>query len=189
MAKFICPLMEEEAVHFSCANPSIDLLVRESYFVTLLKQAYGHQIRTEDQVVGYYLIHFRSIKNNKINQMLGQPEEEYESSLLDFYIALHIKYLAIDKEWQHRGIGTAVLKGLIDEGVNLSKKYPIRMITIDALAEYYNFYKKIGFQDIPGQKPAGPTIPMFLDCMSVEEAKRLKNFCNEETEVSWQDAR
>lgn len=92
-------------------------------------------------------------------------------------MAMHIRYLAIDKKFQNKGIGTVVLRGIIAEILKLSQIYPIRIITIDALGEYYEWYKKIGFRDIPGIENNGITYPMFMDCMSKEEARKLKEFC------------
>ena len=121
------------------------------------------------------MLYFKSVKLDEINKIMG---EEYESNMANYYMAMHIRYLAIDERLQHKGIGTRVLKGLLAEILRLSKIYPIRIITIDALSEYYNWYKKIGFRDIPGREYDGIVYPMFIDCMSIEEAKRLADFCD-----------
>ena len=104
--------------------------------------------------------------------------EEFESNMADYYMAMHIRYLAIDERLQHRGIGTRVLRGIIFEILRLSKIYPIRIITIDALSEYHEWYKTIGFKDIPGREFDGITYPMFMDCMSKEEIDKLEDFCS-----------
>ncbi|MDY6312627.1 MAG: hypothetical protein SPL60_06655, partial [Lachnospiraceae bacterium] len=44
MAVIKCPLMDKEVEKFECNNSSIEEQVKDSYFITLLKQAYGHQI-------------------------------------------------------------------------------------------------------------------------------------------------
>ena len=93
MSNIKCPLMDKEVIGFKCANPSIEQQIRDSYFITLLKQAYGHQIM------------------------------------------------------------------------------------IDALSEYHEWYKTIGFKDFPGKKFNGITYPMFMDCMSKEEIEKLEGFC------------
>ena len=43
MAEIRCPLMDKEVDGFECNNSSIEEQVRDSYFITLLKQAYGHR--------------------------------------------------------------------------------------------------------------------------------------------------
>ena len=176
MSEIKCPLMDKEVTGFKCANPSIELEIKDSYFITLLKQAYGHKIMIDDIVIGYYMLYFKGIKLAEINEIMG---EEFESNMSDYYMAMHIRYLAIDERLQHQGIGTRVLKGIIAEILRLSKVYPIRIITIDALSEYYEWYKSIGFKDIPGRNLDGITYPMFMDCMSKTELEKLLEFCNE----------
>lgn len=171
MNEIRCPLMDREIIGFKCANPSIEIQVRDSYFITLLKQAYGHKIMIGDRVVGYYMLYFKGIQLDEVNRIM---EEEYQSGMADYYMTMHIRYLAIDERLQHKGIGTRVLQGIIVEILKLSKIYPIRLITIDALSEYHEWYKAIGFKDIPGRGFDGNTYPMFMDCMSEEEVIRLK---------------
>lgn len=176
MAEIRCPLMDKEVDGFECNNSSIEEQVRDSYFITLLKQAYGHQIIIDGQIVGYYMLYFKSIKPNEIHKIM---DEEYESNMVDYYMAMHIRYLAIDKRVQHRGIGTIVLRGILAEIIELSKKYPIRIITIDALTEYYDWYKNIGFKDIPGCESDGIVHQMYIDCMTKKETECLEGFCGQ----------
>lgn len=174
MSKIKCPLMDKEVIGFKCANPSIEQQIRDSYFITLLKQAYGHQIMIDNKVIGYYMLYFKGIQLDEINKIMG---EEYESNMTNYYMVIHIRYMAIDVRLQHNGIGTRVLQGIVAEILKLSKIYPIRIITIDALSEYHEWYKTIGFKDFPGKKFNGITYPMFMDCMSKEEIEKLEGFC------------
>lgn len=174
MSVIKCPLMDKEVKGFKCANLSIEKQIEDSYFITLLKQAYGHQIIIGDKVIGYYMLHFKGIKLETINAIM---DEEYSSNMLDYYMALHIRYLAIDERLQHKGIGTRVLKAIISEVLDISKKYPIRIITLDALKEYHKWYYDIGFRDIPGINGDGFTVPMYINCMTEEDIDKLNNFC------------
>lgn len=174
MSVIKCPLMDREVKGFKCANQSIEKQIEDSYFITLLKQAYGHKIIIGDKVIGYYMLHFKGIKLETINAIMG---EEYSSSMLDYYMVLHIRYLAIDERLQHKGIGTRVLKAILSEVLDLSKKYPIRVITLDALKEYHKWYYNIGFKDIPGMNDDGFTVPMYISCMTEEDKKILNDFC------------
>lgn len=174
MREIKCPLMDKEVTEFKCANSSIEQQIEDAYFITLLKQAYGHQIVIDGTVIGYYMLYFKGIQLEEINKIM---EEDYESNMADYYMAMHIRYLAIDERLQHKGIGTRVLKGIIAEILRLSKIYPIRIITIDALSEYYEWYKTIGFKDIPGREFDGNTYAMFMDCMSEAELEKLDEYC------------
>jgi len=107
------------------------------------------------------------------NNIMG---DDYLSNMVEYYTAVHIRYIAIDKRVQNQGIGTIVFKGILSELIKLSEKYPIRIITLDALAKYYEWYKKIGFKDIPGKESDGITYPMYMDCMTQKDADKLDEF-------------
>ena len=174
MENITCPLIDMDVRGFSCGNPSIDQQIRESYYATLLKQAYGYQIKAEDKTVGYYMLYFKNINTDIVNDIM---DNEFSSGLVDYYIAVHIRYLAIDKNLQHQGIGTVVLKGIIQQIISFSKIYPIRIITLDALMEYYEWYKGIGFRDIPGGTDDGIIRAMYMDCMDMRELEKLEDYC------------
>ena len=168
-----CPLMDGDVRGFECGNPSIERQIEESYFPTILKQAYGHKIVIDYHVVGYYMLYFKEVKLEDIEQIMG---DEYSSGTLDRYVALHIGYIAIDKRFQKKGIGKRVLGAILAELMALSKKYPIRLITGDALLQYHEFYCKMGFCDFPGKKNDGITIPMYIDCMTVKDKEIMNSY-------------
>ena len=170
MAELKCPLMDKEVVDFCCDNNSIEQQVRDSYYITLLRQAYGHKIMLDGIVLGYYMLYFKEISLEEVNSIMG---DEYESNMMEYYTAVHIRYLAIDKVYQHNGFGTMALQGFLKRILELSKNYPIRIITIDAIALFHEWYKKIGFRDIPGKKFDGIVYPMYVDCMSEEDFNRI----------------
>lgn len=166
--------MDKEVKGFKCKNSSIEQQIEDSYYITLLKQAYGHQIIIDDSVVGYYMLYFKGIEFEEVNQIM---DGDYSSSMADYYMSVHIRYIAIDERLQHKGIGKTVLKALITQLMNLSKLYPIRLITLDALNEYHDWYYNIGFRDIPGIENNGITTSMYIDCMTKEDAEKFEAFC------------
>lgn len=175
MSEVKCPLMDKDVKGFKCANSSIEQQIEDSYYITLLKQAYGHQIICDGRIIGYYMVHFKGIQLEEVNRIM---QEEYVSNMADYYMAIHIRYFAIDVRLQHKGIGKKVFQGILADLLRVSMIYPIRLITIDALSEYHEWYKKIGFKDIPGRVSDGITIAMYLDCLTSEGAKILSEFCN-----------
>lgn len=67
---------------------------------------------------------------------------------------------------------------IINSILRLAEKFPVRLITIDALKEYYDWYKRKGFlpfdkADIDDGKPI---IRMYLDCLSIENKERIKKY-------------
>ncbi|MGN0141035.1 MAG: hypothetical protein ACI4AD_02330, partial [Roseburia sp.] len=59
----------------------------------------------------------------------------------------------------------------------ISQKIPIRLITIDALSVYHEWYERIGFRDIPGTECTDDIIPMYMDCISDVHRKLLDEYC------------
>lgn len=173
MSELKCPLMDKEVTVFKCNNSSIEQQIHDAYFITLMKQAYGHQIIINDKVIGYYMLCFKRVELEDVNAIMG---EEYQSSTINYYTSMHIQFLAIDSRLQHKGIGTKVLQGVISEILALSRNHPIRLITLDALEEYHEWYFKNGFRDIPGKEHDGITIPMYVDCSSKEDVEKLEAY-------------
>ena len=53
---------EVENTSFTCGVPSIDEYVKNSYYPTIVQQAYGYSISGRGIVLGYYMIMFREIE-------------------------------------------------------------------------------------------------------------------------------
>ena len=58
-----------------------------------------------------------------------------------------------------------------------TQKYPIRLITIDALDKYHAWYKKIGFMDFYDRSQDG-IWPMYFDCYKKSNYIKLEEYSN-----------
>lgn len=156
-----------ENTKFKCGKESIDEYVKNSYFPTIIQHAYAYSIMKDDIILGYYQILFREI------ELTDFPEDisEYEDGIKDGKIsALHIRFIAIEKSYQGHKIGTATLKTIIKNVRELADYWPVRVITIDATLDHYEWYKRMGFLDMKENSPGqdGVTIAMYLDCHKFE---------------------
>lgn len=127
MAYLRTRVIESEPCCFDCGNKSINQMVEDAYQSTLLQFATAYEILYGDTIVGYYMMVFKKIIISKM------PEEFQEyTSLLESCVAAHIRFIAINKLYQHQKLGTAALV-IIEQEVNkLIKRWPIRLITLDA---------------------------------------------------------
>lgn len=161
---------------FDCGNESINRLVYSSYYPTLLQHGYAFQVTSQDGgiLLGYYMIKFRNIK------VIDCPSDisEYNSNLFNDCCALHISYIAVATEFQGHGIGSSILKIVVKTVLELSKKFPILLITIDALKEKYDWYKKLGFMPFREQEAAEEKdkVSMYIDC--IEDRQTVYNYCD-----------
>lgn len=156
-----------ENIQFECGVGSINEYVRNSYFPTILQHAYTYSIMKDNKILGYYQVLFREI------ELTDFPDDiaEFESLIKDGKISsLHIRFIAIDELYQNHRIGTSTLKIIIKNVEELAKQWPIRVITIDARIDLYEWYKRMGFSDMKNNTPGqdGVTIAMYFDCMKYE---------------------
>lgn len=148
---------------FDCGVESINQYVVRSFLATLLQHGYAYQILYNEKVIGYYMITFNHIMLEDCPEAIS----DYTSGLNDFLYCLEIKYLAIDKVYQKKGIGTIVLPTIIKCIKDYAVRFPIRLITIDARVDYIDWYKKMGFEELPinPKWQDGYTKKMYIDCM------------------------
>lgn len=156
-------------------------MIRESYYPTLLQHMYAYEIIVNDIIVGYYMIEFRRIylAESGLEEKIG----EYISDLADTCYALNLRYIAVGSEYQHRGIGSLMLKLIIKQTNELCKNWPIRLITLDALPEKVEWYKSNGFLPFRKncEKNAKGEVPMFFDCLLDE--KLLEEYCLRKNDI------
>ncbi|MEG0227690.1 MAG: GNAT family N-acetyltransferase [Lachnospiraceae bacterium] len=152
---------------FDCRNASINALISESYYPTVLQHAYAFNISCEGVTIGYYMLKFLSIKLDVC------PEEiaDYASSMCSDCFSVHIKYIAIDFCYQKKGIGRNIMQYIIESVFALCKLWPIRLVTIEALKEKYAWYQNIGFVafDEENLDDDSATIKMYIDCLLEQE--------------------
>ena len=164
---------------FDCGVQSINDMIVNSYFVTLLQHCYAYKVTSDDQLLGYCMVMLQNVDISKFPQ---EQFEEFDPTFCEVLPTMYIKYLAIEESIQRNGIGTIVLEGLIQMIRKYAEKLPIRVITIDAMNHLVNWYSKEGFKRMPKNKAGqeGTTTYMYLDCLKNPEklAEYISNNCN-----------
>lgn len=148
---------------FTCGVESIDDMVYRSYFTTILQHAYAYEVSAKNIVLGYYMIVFKKIILD------DYPDEisEYRD-LMDDCISVHIKYIAVDKKFQGHKIGTSILDQIIKRIFSIITDWPIRLITLDAIRDKCDWYKRMGFKvlDETQFEKGDYTVAMYMDCIT-----------------------
>ena len=170
MSKLTYRFLQEDIKRgvFDCGVDSINQYIVDSFFATLLQHGYAYQILYNngvngDIVVGYYMITFSHVMVEECPEVIS----DYTTDLNKFLYCVEIKYLAIDKKYQHNRIGTAVLPTIIKSIKDYALSFPIRLITIDARNDLVDWYKRMGFIEFPQNKEGqeGVTTKMYIDCL------------------------
>ena len=171
-----CVTKEIENTSFDCGIDSINEYVKNSYLPFLLQEAYTYELTSRGVVLGYYQIMFKEIKLLS----LSEDFSEYESDIAnDKTTAVHIRFIAVAKEWQRRKIGTAIMHTIIKKIETLSFSWPIRVITLDAVVYLVEWYRKLGFHEMKENphEQDGVTVAMYYNCM--HNQKKLKEYESE----------
>ena len=175
MSQLIYELLQEDVPEgsFSCGNAAIDSWVFQSYYVTLLQHGYAYRIMGNGTILGYFMIMFRNVEPYECPEEISDYREENLCSQIP---SVCIKYIAIDKRYQRRGIGTQALRFIINFIKRHAEVMPIRLITIDAVENLVEWYKKEGFVKMPfnPQSQEGVTVYMYFDC--IRNPEKVKEY-------------
>lgn len=159
-------ILEEEPDlrSFTCGNNSIDMQIKEAYYCVVLKQFYAYSITYKDEIIGYYMIGIKEI-----------IEDERGVELYGYtFHSIHIMYLAIHEKFQKKGIGTLVLKHIIQEAKLISNKVPIRFITLDALPSKVSWYADRGFKCYDQTQKNTENYKMRMDLIDIDKLEQYE---------------
>jgi Predicted acetyltransferase len=92
----------------------------------------------------------------------SQPEDGESDYPYSHYPALKIARLAVHREWEGRGIGTAMLVESVITAFIISKYGGCRVITVDAKKKAVGFYERYGFKKAKTSKETD-AVTMYLD--------------------------
>lgn len=180
MSKVTTALLDHEPdmKSFSCGEVSIDQMIGEAYLNHLIRKSMTFQIMFRGISIGYYQLTIENI-------YLGESNLEFADCGTgeNKYGYLSINFLAIRKEIQRQGIGTSVLRHILSEAIELSKKWPIRLVYIEALQDKVEWYKSIGFENLYDGEPADKfgLVPMFYELMTPGDKEAFEDYCISKT--------
>lgn len=153
---------EVESTDFDCGVASINQEIKDSYYPTLTREANAFSILYNDVVIGYCAVVFNEVAYDNFPEDLSDNGAGWKANSIT---VIHIKYIAVDKQYQHKGLGTAILRSLIAKARQLGNEWPIRAITMDARNELVNWYSKENFEKMcanPAQQE-GVSTAMFIE--------------------------
>lgn len=165
---------EPDMQSFSCGVPSIDNMISEAYLNHLIRKSMTFQIKILGHNVGYYQL----VIANVTMEGTELPFGDYGSGE-NRYGVLSIRFLAIKKEIQKKGIGTLVLREILKEARELSTRWPIRVVYIEALPDKVPWYREIGFEILKDASDDNfGLVPMFFEMMSTHDKESIEDYCS-----------
>ncbi|MDO5883874.1 GNAT family N-acetyltransferase [Ligilactobacillus animalis] len=91
--------------------------------------------------------------STNIGMLTLEVEDEDDVPIEEQHNYLNLAYLAVDRGYQGRGIGTAIIKEIFKSVLVVAYYVGIEMVFLQSLDESVNFYKKVGFQLVEGPSP------------------------------------
>lgn len=162
-----------ETTSFDCGVESINKYIKNSYFPTIMQHAYAYSIMNNGLILGYYQVLFREIELKEFPDDIAELDPCIKEGKIS---SVHIRFIAIDKRYQKKKIGTSSLKTIIKYISEFAENMPIRVITIDARKDLLDWYYKIGFnkmmKNAVGQDCV--TEAMYFDCL--KDGNELKKY-------------
>ncbi len=139
------PLTEENidlVSGFCCGKEGLDNYLKEQ----ALKDQEDHKATTTliiktykgiTSLIGFYTLKNTCILFRSANTVRGYP-------------AIEIVFLAIDKKYQRKGLGSKVLKKIIYKSIEISRSFSaITVLILSSEQDAVGFYKKNRFIDFP----------------------------------------
>jgi len=162
----IAPIKREDTASvLDCGESDINSLMESAYLASLQKQGFAFNAFVDNELVAQVMLTMTIILD---------PSRE---SLPDCgFPSVKIEYIAVDRLWQHQGIGTVLMKSIVDYVREQSNRMPIRFIYLESVQDKVGWYSEFGFselgKDLKTRYKDSYTVPMcidFLDDKAVEE--------------------
>ncbi len=99
---------------------------------------------------GNRLVGFYSTSIGYLTSMLKDQDNMPSEKQRNY---LNLAYFAIDREYQGRGIGSALIKEVFKATLVVAYYVGIEMIFLESVEESVGFYEKVGFQLVNGISP------------------------------------
>lgn len=165
-------LLQPPDPEFSCGVATIDRQIQQSHILVILRRCYAYSVTSKGILLGYYMV---SLKGFRVDEFYPPVEDHFVEPYQDLY-ALNIDYIAVNKCYQGKHIGTAILQNILYDVKNLQRICPIRLITLEALNERISWYKEFGFKEAkhPNTNNSATTL-MYYDMVSPEDIELLES--------------
>jgi GNAT superfamily N-acetyltransferase len=134
---------EDDLTQFDCGNELLNDWLRELALRSEGVSARTYVVKDHKRVVGYYCLATGGVRREgvprKIRQGLPNPVP-----------VMVVGRLAVDRDYQRRGIGAGLLKDALSRTLQVSKQVGVRAVLVHAIDdEAKALYAALGFIEFP----------------------------------------
>ncbi len=159
---------------FDCGNKDLNDFLCLDEVREYEKELFGKTtlVYYKGNLVAYY-----TISNDQLRKEYVKSHHGF-SNLSEYHLegipAITIGRLAVDTNWQNKGIGRVIIQRIAMICLDNSKYLGIRLLLVQAKEEAFNFYEKLGFKFVVETKRenkryrAKGTRTMYFDIKSLD---------------------
>lgn len=162
---------------FDCGNDELNEFLRTDEVMEFEREHLGKTtlVYCHGELAGYYTIYADSLKRTYVGKhgSLSKASTMHVKSIP----AIMVGRLAVDRKWQGRGVGKAILERIAMYALDNSHHLGIRLILVQARLDAVPFYEKSGFVAVPADLREEAkrimmkgTRTLFLDIDKIREA-------------------
>ena len=153
---------EDDVSYFSCTDEGLNEFIKEEA-LAYQRERMGNTylVFYEEKVVAYFTQSVDAIRVQK----MPYDERISEFEHMEYYPALKIGRLAVDKNYEKQGIGSFLLSLICDMGYELSERFGCRFILLNANPDSVSWYERYGFKKLRERRRREPT--MYLDILAI----------------------
>jgi GNAT superfamily N-acetyltransferase len=139
--KIVTLAEDSDISHFSCGNKELDTFLTETAKVAQVENtSRTHLVYLDADLVGFFSLTCDSITRKHVD--IEFQKEDYVHKV---YPAIKITRLAVQHEYQGKGIGHALLYYAFGVVYALQRYTACRYVVVDAKPDTIDFYQKFGF--------------------------------------------
>ncbi len=139
-----------EIVGFRSGEPSLDDWLRERALANMAVGATRTYVITPSgsyRVVGYYALCMGHILSQEVTGSMRRNMPRYIPAVV-------LGRLAIDTDWQGKGLGRSLLHDAVMRSLRASREVSARLLVVHAISpEAEAFYRRYGFTRLPVETP------------------------------------
>jgi len=159
---------EDDTSSFDCKESNLNLFLKQY----AKQNQFKHYIGTtyiaifDNKVIGYVSVSSSSIRVDELGELIVKKLPQYPLPIL------RLTRLAVDKNYQHKGIGKALLKWVLKLTLKQKEQFGCFGLVVDAKPESVMFYEQYGFESFTIHAGALDIRPyaqtMFLSTKTIE---------------------
>ncbi len=158
--------LEDERRDFSCGEIELDYYFQRFAGQNRFKNYIGSNYVAVDEdgtILGFVSVSAGELMAEDLDEEIRKELPRYPLPIL------RITRLGVDRRYQHRGIGTLLLRQMLLLALEQKRRVGCFGVLVDAKAEAVVFYRKLGFVALEPRKRSKTEL-MFLATKVIERA-------------------